>query len=155
MKQFLSFVLVLAIAGAAVYYFFPDLFADVPSVGMAEKAVSERVVGPSKGVEVDLFQKTDGQERTDESGVRHYALDYKCVAKFSRDAMWALAGSRFETAVPLSKDASRRERREAEKTLAGKKLAKSGDTVALKGTVDFVSKESGWVVTSVTIALDR
>ena len=93
--------------------------------------------------------------RTDDAGVRHYALDYKCVAKFKKNTMWSFGRNGFETTDPLPDNAKRKERKKAEERLAGKKPAKSGDTVAVKGSVEFESKESGWIVTNVTLSLDR
>jgi len=154
MKKFLVFVLVVAIAAAAVYYLFPGLFSDVPTERMAKGAVEDLVAGQSKDIGIELFQKTDGQERTDDAGVRHYALDYKCVAKFKKNTMWSF-GSGFQTTDPLPEKASRKERKAAEARLAGKQPAKAGDTVVVKGTVEFEFKESGWVVSNVALDLDR
>ena len=154
MKKFLVFVLVVAIAGAAVYYLFPGLFCDVPTERMAKGAVEDLVAGQSKDIDIELFQKTDGQERTDDAGVRHYALDYKCVAKFKKNTMWSF-GSGFQTTDPLPEKTSRKERKAAEARLAGKQPAKSGETVMLKGTVEFEHKESGWVAGKVTLDRDR
>ena len=155
MKKFLVFVLVVAIAGAAVYYLFPGLFCDVPTERMAKGAVEDLVAGQSKDIDIELFQKTDGQERTDDAGVRHYALDYKCVAKFKKDTMWSFGGNGFATTDPLPEKAKRKERKAAEERLAGKQPAKSGETVMLKGTVEFEHKESGWVASNVALDLDR
>ncbi|MHC4818166.1 MAG: hypothetical protein ACYTF8_08945, partial [Planctomycetota bacterium] len=153
MKKFLVFVLVVAIAGGAVYYLFPGLFVEVPTEGMAKTAVEKLVAGQSKDIRIDLFQKIDGQERTDDAGIRHYALDYKCVAKFKKITMWSFGGNGFATTDPLPEKASRKERKAAEARLAGKQPAKAGDTVMVKGTVEFESKESGWVASNVTIDL--
>ena len=155
MKSFLGFVLVAGIAAGAIFYFYPGLFVEVPTEGMAKSAVEKLVAGQSKDVGIDLFQKTDGQERTDESGVRRYTFDYKCVAKFKKNTMWRFRDGAFETTDPLPEGASRKERKKAEVRLAGKTLAKVGDTVAVKGSVDFESKESGWVLSNATISLDR
>ncbi|MHC4817762.1 MAG: hypothetical protein ACYTF8_06885 [Planctomycetota bacterium] len=155
MKKFLVFVLVVAIAGAAVYYLFPGLLSEVPTERMAKGAVEDLVAGQSKDIEIELFQKTDGQERTDDAGVRHYALDYKCVAKFKKDTMWSFGGNGFQTTDPLPEKTSRKERKAAEARLAGKQPAKAGETVVVKGTVEFESKESGWVVSRTTLDLDR
>ena len=152
--KFLGFIIVLAAAGAGVYYFFPGLFVEVPNERMAETAVADHVAEQSKDIEIDLLQKTDGQERTDEEGVRRYTLEYKCVAKFSKNTMWSFIGNRFATVDPLPEDASRKERKAAEGIMAGKTLAKAGDTVLLKGAVEFEHKESGWSVTSVTVTRD-
>jgi hypothetical protein len=154
MKKFLVFVLVVAIAGAAVYYLFPGLFCDVPTERMAKGAVEDLVAGQSKDIDIELFQKTDGQERTDDAGVRHYALDYKCVAKFKKNTMWSF-GAGFQTTDPLPEKTSRKERKAAEARLAGKQPAKAGDTVVVKGTVEFQFKESGWVASNVALDLDR
>ena len=154
MKNFLVFLLVAGLAGAGVYYFFPGLFVEVPNERMAKNAVADLVAEQTKDVEIELFKKTDGQQRTDEAGVRYYALDYKCVGKFRKNTMWSF-GLGFATTDPLPKEASRKERKAAESRLAGKQPAKLGDTVALKGTVEFESKESGWVVTGVTLNRDR
>jgi len=155
MKKFLVFVLVVGIAGAAVYYFFPGLFVDVPTERMAKGAVEKLVAGQSKDIGIDLFQKTDGQARTDDAGVRHYALDYQCVAKFKKSTMWSFGGNGFATTDPLPEKTSRKERKAAEARLAGKQPAKSGETVMMKGTVEFEHKESGWVVSNVTLDRDR
>jgi len=155
MKKLLGFLLVVGIAGAAVYYFFPCFFVEVPTERMANDAVAKLVAKQSPVIGIDLFQKVDGQERTDESGVRHYALDYKCVAQFKKNTMWDFVGGAFRTADPLNEDASRKERKAAAAILAGKQAAKPGDTVMVKGTVEFEKKESGWVVSTVTIDLDR
>jgi len=155
MKSFLGFVLVAAIAAGAILYFFPGLLVEVPTVRMAKSAVERLVAGQSKDVAIELFQKTDGQERTDEAGVRRYTLDYKCVAKFKKNTMWRFRGGAFETTDPLPEGASRKERKKAEVRLAGKTLAKAGDTVVVKGSVEFESKESGWVVSDTNISLDR
>jgi len=155
MKSFLKSVLVAGIVAAAAFYFFPGLFVEVPTEGMAKSAVEKLVAGQSKDVGIDLFQKTDGQERTDDAGVRRYTLDYKCVAKFKNNTMWRFRGGAFETTEPLPEGASRKERKKAEVRLAGKTLAKAGDTVLVQGSVEFESKESGWVVSNATISLDR
>jgi hypothetical protein len=155
MKKFLVFVLVVVIIGVAVYYLFPGLFAEVPTEGMAKSAVEKRVAEQSKDVRIDLFKKTDGQERTNEKGIRHYTLDYQCVAKFKKDTMWSFGFNGFETTDPLPEKAKRKERKAAEARLAGKKPAKAGETVMVKGKVEFEHKESGWVVSNVTLALDR
>ncbi|MHC4819592.1 MAG: hypothetical protein ACYTF8_16225 [Planctomycetota bacterium] len=155
MKKFLVFVLVVAIVGGAAYYLFPGLFVEVPTDGMAESAVAKMVAGQSKDIEIELFQKTDGQERTDEKGVRRYALDYKCVAKFKKNTMWSFVAGVFETTDPLPEKAKRKERKAAEARLAGKQPAKAGETVVMKGTVDFESKESGWVATRIVLNRDR
>ena len=152
--KFLGIVLVLAAAGAGVYYFFPGLFVEVPNERMAQSAVADHVAEQSKVIEIDLLQKTDGQERTDDAGVRHYTFEYKCVAKFKKDTMWSFIGNRFATVDPLPKDASKKERKATADIMAGKTLAKAGDTVALKGAVEFEHKESGWTVTKVTIGRD-
>ena len=155
MKKFLVFVLVVVIAGVAVYYLFPGLFVELPTEGMAESAVEEKVAGQSKDIQIDLFKKTDGQERTDDAGVRHYTLEFQCVAKFKKDTMWSFGVNGFATTDPLPEKAKRKERKAAEARLAGKKPAKAGETVLLKGQVEFESKESGWVATNVTLKLDR
>ncbi len=155
MKKFLGFVVIVAIAAAAVYYFFPGLFVEVPTEGMAERAVAKMVAGQTKDIDIELFQKTDGQERTDEEGVRRYALEYKCVAKFKKNTMWSFAAGVFETTDPLPEDAKRKERKAAEERLAGKQPAKAGETLVMKGTVDFEHKESGWVVARVVLNRDR
>jgi len=155
MKKFLGFVLVLGIAAGALYYFKPGLFVEVPTERMAETAVTNLIASQSSVIGIELFQKTDGQDRTDDDGVRHYTLDYKCAAMFKKDTMWRFRASAFETTDPLPEKASRKERKAAEVRLAGKKPAKAGETVLLKGSVEFESKESGWVVTRTTLALDR
>ena len=155
MKSFLGFVLVAGIAAGAIFYFYPGLFVEVPTEGMAKSAIEKLVAGQSKDIGIDLFQKTDGQERTDDAGVRRYTLDYKCVAKFKKNTMWRFRGGAFETTDPLPEGASRKERKKAEVRLAGKTLAKARDTVLVKGSVEFESKESGWVVSNATIGLDR
>jgi len=153
--KFLGIVLVLAAAGAGVYYFFPDLFVDAPNERTAQDAVADHVEKQSKVIGIDLFQKTDGQERTDEAGVRRYTLEYKCVAKFKKATMWSFIGNRFVTVDPLPEDASKKERKATAGIMAGKSLAKAGDTVMLKGAVEFEHKESGWTVTGVTVGRDR
>lgn len=153
--KFLGIVLVLAAAGAGIYYFFPGRFVDVPNDLMAKRAVADKVAEQSKVIDIDLFQKTEGQERTDDAGVRRYTLEYKCVAKFKKNTMWSFIGDRFATVDPLPEDASRKERKATADIMAGKKLAKAGDTVPLKGKVEFEQKESGWSVTDVTLTRDR
>jgi len=155
MNKFLGFLLVLGIGAGALYYFKPGLFVEVPTERMAKTALADVVADQSKDVVIELFQKTDGQDRTDDAGVRRYNIDYKCVAKFKKDTMWRFRASAFETTDPLPEKASRKERKAAEVRLAGKKLAKAGETVVLKGSVEFESKESGWVVSGVRLALDR
>jgi len=155
MKQLLAFLVVVGIAGVGVYYFFPGLFVEVPTELMAERAVTSRVAEQSKDVGIELFKKTDGQERTDDAGVRRYSMDSQCVAKFKKNTMWSFGAKGFETTDPLPDDASRKEKKKAEYRLRGKRLAKAGETVVMKGTVEFENKESGWVVSNVTLKLDR
>jgi len=153
--KLLAFLIFVGLAGGAVYYFFPGLFVEVPNDRMARSAVADVIADQSQDVSIELFQKVDGQDRTDSAGVRRYVLEYKCAAKFAKDTMWSFGGNGFETTDPLPEDASRKQRKEAEERLAGKQPAKAGDTVLLKGRVVFEKKESGWNVKDVTIDLDR
>ena len=82
-------------------------------------------------------------------------LDQAPVRKFKKNTMWSFAAGVFETTDPLPENAKRKERKGAEARLAGKQPAKAGETLVMKGTVDFESKESGWVVTRIVLNRDR
>jgi hypothetical protein len=149
--KFLGVVIVLALIGGAAY-FLPDLLAEFPTEGMAEEAVENKLAGQSSDVAITLFKKMDGQPRTEEDGVQYYKLDCDGVVEFKKDTMWIFIGG-FQTTDPLPPKASKKERKAAEARLAGKASAKKGETVMVKGTVEFEKKESGWVVHRTSLRL--